>query len=153
MRLCRYKIVGDDLNIDMIMERPYRIIDTLPKRVPDNGEGQYAKVEQYYLAEPRITALREKYAEIILKLSCYYAISISTDHGNNWVDAPEPDIIEKNIMSCVGANTLYIGIFSADCLITLDGCDTYMTVYDPDDELIDTLKQLTAAVGLFMWRM
>ena len=136
----------------MIMERPYWIIDILPKRVPDTSKGQYAKIEQYYLAEPHVTALREKFAEIILKLSCYYAIGLSTDCGDCWLAAPTPKIIEKNIMNCVGANSLYISTSSPECLITIDGCDAYMTVYDPDDEQIDILKQLAGAVGLFMWQ-
>ena len=140
------------MDIEMIMERPYWVIDILPKRVPENSEGQYFKVEQYYLTEPYITALREKFLEIILKLSCYYAINISTDCGDNWIDTPDPDTLEKNIMNCVGANSLYISTSSPECLITIDGCDTYMTVYDPDNELIDILKPLTDAAGLFMWR-
>ena len=83
----------------MIMERPYWIIDILPKRVSENSDGQYFKVEQYYLAEPHITVLREKFLEIILKLSCYYAVNISTDCGDNWIDTPDPDTLEKNIMN------------------------------------------------------
>jgi hypothetical protein len=140
------------VDIEVIMERPCWVIDILPKRVPESSDGQYFKVEQYYLAESHITALREKFLEIILKLSCYYAVDISTDCGDSWLDAPTPEIIEKNIMKCVGANSLYIRTSSPECLITIDGCDTYMTVYDPDDELIDTLKQLSSAVGLFMWQ-
>ena len=62
------------MDIEMIMERPYWIIYILPKRVPENSDGQYFKVEQYYLAEPHITVLREKFLEIILKLSCYYTL-------------------------------------------------------------------------------
>ena len=136
----------------MIMERPYWIIDILPKRVPENSDGEYLQVEQYYLSEPHITALREKFLEIILKLSCYYAVNISTDCGDSLLDAPNPDTLEKNIMNCVEAKSLYISISSPECLITIDGCDTYMTVFDSDKELIEILKQLAGAVGLFMWQ-
>ena len=140
------------MDIEMIMERPYWIIDILQKRVPENSDGEYLQVEQYYLSEPHITALREKFLEIILKLSCYYAVNISTDCGDSWLDAPNPDTLEKNIMNCVEAKSLYISTSSPECLITIDGCDTYMTVYDSDKELIEILKQLAGAVGLFMWQ-
>ena len=125
------------MDIEMIMERPYWIIDILPKRVPENSDGEYLQVEQYYLSEPHITALREK---------------LSTDCGDSWLDAPNPDTLEKNIMNCVEAKSLYISISSPECLITIDGCDTYMTVFDSDKELIEILKQLAGAVGLFMWQ-
>ena len=34
------------MNLDEIMEKPYWIIDILPKQVPGNSPGQYFKIEK-----------------------------------------------------------------------------------------------------------
>ncbi len=140
------------MDIEKIMEFPYWIIDILPKRVSYERSFSYSKVEQYYLSEQRITELRKKQAEVIIKLSCYYGIHISTNCGENFEEAAGPDDIEQQFAACVGVNSLYIVIQSPDCLITLDGCDTYMTFYTSDDEVHKLLEKLSGAVGLFLWK-
>jgi len=60
------------MDIEKTMKLPCWVIDILSKRVHENCNGQYERVEQYYLSKPRITVLREKFLEIILKLICYY---------------------------------------------------------------------------------
>ena len=140
------------MDIEKIMKSPCRIIDILPKRVPDNRSVSYSMVEQYYLSEQRLTEIRMKQADIFVKLSSYYYIQLSDNHGESFSDATVPDIIERQILNCVGTESLYIGIKTPECLITLDGCDTYMTVYSSDDEFTEILKQLAGSVGLFIWK-
>ncbi|NLT10152.1 MAG: hypothetical protein GXY08_11715 [Ruminococcus sp.] len=139
------------MNIERIMEFPYWIIDILPKCVPDDRSTIYSKVEQYYLSQPQITELHRKQAEIIIKLSCYYDIQLSTDNGENFSKSALPDDIEKQFIACVGTKSLYISIESPECLITLDGCDTYMTVYTFDEEVAELIGVLARSVGLFTW--
>lgn len=134
------------------MESPYWIIDILPKRVPDDRSAAYSKVERYYLSEPPINALRRKQAEIIIKLSCYYDIQLSTDYGESFSKLAIPDDIEKHFVACVGTKSLYISIESPECLITIDGCDTYMTVYSSDYKLTELIKHIASSVGLFLWK-
>jgi hypothetical protein len=140
------------MDIEKIMDAPYYIIDILPKRVSDEKSISYSKIERYYLAEPRITELRKKQAEAIIKLTCYYDIHISTDCGDSFEEVAGPDIIDKHFATCVGVNSLYIKIQSPDCFITLDGCDTYMTVYTSDSEVHELLEKLAGSVGLFLWK-
>lgn len=145
------KKVKNKMDIEKIMKSPCRIIDILPKRVPDNRSVSYSMVEQYYLSEQRLTEIRMKQADIIVRLSSYYYIQFSDNHGESFSDAAVPDIIERQILNCVGTASLYIGIKSPECLITLDGCDTYMTVYSSDAEFTEILGQLAGSVGLFIW--
>ena len=140
------------MRIEKIMESPYCIIDILPKRVPDDRSAAYSKVERYYLSEPQINALRRKQAEIIIKLSCYYDIQLSIDNGQNFSKSAIPDDIEKQFIACVVTKSLYIWIESPECLITIDGCDTYMTFYSSDNEMAELLVQLVGSVGLFLWK-
>lgn len=140
------------MRIEKRMESPYCIIDILPKRVPDDRSAAYSKVERYYLSEPQINALRRKQAEIIIKLSCYYDIQLSIDNGENFSKSAIPDDIEKQFIACVGTKSLYILIESPECLITIDGCDTYMTFYSSDYKLPELIKHIASSVGLFLWK-
>ena len=140
------------MDIEKIMESPYWIIDIIPKRVPNDRSAAYSKVEQYYLSQPQIMELRRRQAEIIIKLSCYYDIQISFDHGESFVKIPVNDSLEKQFIACIEAKALYISIESPECLITLDGCDTYMTVYTSDHEVTGLLDQLVGSIGLFLWK-
>ena len=64
------------MDIDELLEKPYWIVDILPKQVAKNSNGQYFAIEQYYLREPQSSELRKKYAHLILKLNCYYDILV-----------------------------------------------------------------------------
>ena len=39
-----------------------------------------------------------------------------------------------------------------NAMIDYDHNDTYLTVYDPDSALLDKLRALAAAEGLFVWK-
>ena len=134
-----------------IFEKPCWIVDILPKQVPKDSPGQYFAVEEYYLREPRISEIRRKYAEILLKLNCYYDLRISTDYGNVWDVKPLPERLEDAIINI--GNGSFFAVFEEErSLIVLNGDDTYMTVYDPSERMLDILKQLAAAEGLFVWQ-
>ena len=41
---------------------------------------------------------------------------------------------------------------SEETLLMINDCDTYMTVYNPTERLLDLLRPLSAAEGLFLWK-
>lgn len=47
--------------IEELLEKPYWVIDILPKQVPIDSDGQYVAIEQYYLQKSQITQIRQKY--------------------------------------------------------------------------------------------
>ena len=47
---------------------------------------------------------------------------------------------------------LYILIPATDTMIGINGDDTYMTLYHPTDELLQLLRSLVTAEGLFLWQ-
>ena len=79
------------MTIEELLEKPYWIIDILPQRVPGNSKGQYFRIEQFYLDKKRIENIRQKQANVILKLNCYMDICVDEEVN------PEPGQIE-NIM-------------------------------------------------------
>ena len=72
-----------DDRLESLLERQYWVIDMLPKQVPADSEGQYFKIEQYYLESPRKEIICEKYTNILIKLNCYYDFDISFDENGD----------------------------------------------------------------------
>ena len=46
---------------------------------------------------------------------------------------------------------LSILIGSDEALVTFSGDDHYMTIYNPDEELLELVRQCAQAEGLFVW--
>ncbi len=182
--------------IDELLEQPYWVVDILPEQVPANSPGQYFAVEDYYLKKPRIAALHRKFAEILLKLNCYFDLSLGavtgdawireagtaiTDHvpktemagveqnpeaemagteqnpeaeiepaGILWTRNPDPEELAGTICSADGIWTLYVYFPAEDSLIFINCDDIYMTEYHPTVRLLDLMRQLAAAEGLFV---
>ena len=59
------------MDIDALIESPYWVIDFLPYQVPSGCEGQFFKIEDYFLKPSRMECLHRKFLAVILKLNCY----------------------------------------------------------------------------------
>lgn len=140
------------MSIDDLLEKSYWIMDILPQQVPANGGGQYFKVEQYYLK--RISDLCHKYVQILLKLNCYYDIEVS-HHGDDWLLNPKPETIEQWVSACLSdepsESSLFVSLKDRTILLVLGRESTYMTIYNPTEELLTLLCQLASSEGLFLW--
>lgn len=141
------------------LEKPYWVIDILPKQVPADSEGQYFRIEEYYLEHPQIEAIYRKFINILLKLNCYEDMDVSQDNGvhkssgEKWMTNPAPKVIEAMLLKCLSDDSmLSIHLKSSNALITISGDDTYMTVYNPLEETIDLLGSLATSEGLFIWK-
>ena len=140
----------DDL-MGNLLEGPYRIMDILPGQVPANAAGQYFAVERYFLQPERIRSLRRKYAEILLRLNCYDEMTVSFDSCLSWETNPDPEEFAARVVCLSGNNFLRAVFAEQNVMIDYDHNDTYMTVYDPDSAMLDKVRALAAAEGLFVW--
>lgn len=131
-----------EMTIDEILKRPYWIIDILPKQVPKDSPGQYFSVEKYFLEEERLAMVKQKHANLILKLNCYRQISIFGEYETN----PAPERIAEEIRK----RSIFILVDGA--MISSEPDETYLTVYGPDDELLELIKAIAAGEGLFVWK-
>ena len=136
----------DDM-IDRLLEAPYWIVDVLPERVPKDGEGQYFAVERYLCRPDRIADIHTRHAQVLLLLNCYYDMTVSFDNGEHWEKSPDPEEFARQL----AAKPLRALFLSQDTMIDADPDDTYMTVYNPGTGLLEKLKQLAGAEGLFVW--
>ena len=140
------------MTIEEYLNNPYWVIDILPKQVPADGKGQYFRIEKFFLEHPQIDNIYRKFTNILLKLNCYEDINVSYD-GEDWITNPAPHELEAALLKCMAdKQMLYIILKSADVLITVSGDDTYMTVYNPTEEVLELIGSLASSEGLFLWR-
>ena len=133
-------------------EGSYWIVDILPKQVPADSPGQYFAIEKYFLQESNIVDLRRKYLHLLLKLNCYYDLSVSFDEGDHWTENPAPGEPEKWFLREESAGSIRISVQGENTVAVLNADDTYMTVYHPADGFLELLRPLAAAEGLFLWK-
>ena len=127
------------MTIDELLQTPYWIIDILPMQVPQDSPGQYFAIEKY-LRKEQTAVIRQKHANVILKLNCYRDIELDGEKN------PKPIRIAETISEQV----TYIIIGSSMILSEPDV--TYMTIFNPDEELLELVKDIASSEGLFVWK-
>ena len=137
--------------VEELLEGPYWIVDILPEQVSAEAIGQYFAVERYFLQRERIVPLRRKYAEILMRLNCYYDMAVSFDSCMSWETNPDPEVFVNRVAGLSGNDFLRAVFTRQNAMIDYDHNDTYLTVYDPGSVLLDKVKALAAAEGLFVW--
>ena len=138
----------DENRIEQLLEKEYIIVDFLPKQVPAENNGRFFDVELLFLQEPRVSELRRRFADIILKLYCYYGIEVYNLSTDLVIDNPEPAMLDEWICS----NRYEIQIFIEESMIVIAKDDTHITVYNPSDSLTELIGVLAEAEGLFVWQ-
>ena len=134
-----------------LLEGPYRIVDILPEQVSADAGGQYFAVERYYLQPERIRALRRRYAEILLRLNCYYDMAVSFDSCASWETNPDPEAFAERLIGLSGNDFLRAVFAEQKAMIDCEPEETYLTVYDPNAALLPRLSALAAAEDFFIW--
>ena len=127
------------MTIEELLEKPYWIIDILPKQVPKDRPGQYFAVEDFFLKE-QLVEIKKKHINVILKLNCYMDISIDDEKN------PSPELIRDIILD------RYVYIMLGDVMILSEADNTHMTVYNPDEKLLNLIKAVSSSEGLFVWK-
>ncbi len=128
--------------IDELLQTDYWIIDILPVQVPKDSPGQYFAVERYFLRKPHIRAIKQKHINVILKLNCYRDFSLDEEAAVN----PPPDVIAEAV------NRRYVCILIDESMIVSEPDSTYLTLYNPDEQLLSLVMELSKGEGLFVWK-
>ena len=136
--------------IEALQENPYWVIDILPERIPKDSAGQYFAVEQYYLQPSMMTDIHCRFADVLLKLNCYSGFRVFIPGSGRAAVNPSPEQLASWIVA--EQKDLCIILTEEDVLITLNHDDTYMSVYNPSDPLLNRLRSLASASGLFLWQ-
>lgn len=137
--------------IDNLLEKDCYLIDFFPEAVPIDSKGQFFDVEYFLLNSKKHSIIKDKFVSVILKLMCYYRISIL---WNDWIEQPKPELIENMVaeimtnhsgtLNCLFPDENVLLVFDWDCL--------NLSVYDPSVEMQRLLGQIALSEGLF-WRL
>ena len=136
------------MSIEEYLEQRYWVIDFLPRQVAADSQGQYFKIEEFFLKQPRFGVICQKFSHIMLKLNCYYDIALYTCESDEWTYNPPPESVDEWFQS---GKTIYFVLPSEEAMIGFNGDDLYMTLYHPDASLLELVTTLAAAEGLFVW--
>lgn len=74
-----------------------------------------------------------------MKLNCYLDITIDAESN------PSPAQIAKTM------NERYVYIMVGDSMILSEPDDTHMTLFNPDEQLLELVEKLSTGEGLFVW--
>ena len=128
--------------VEELLQCPYWIVDILPSQVPADSPGQYFAVEKYFLQGERINEIKQKHINLILKLNCYRDISISDETVVNPLPKHIADEMKKR----------YLYIMVGESMILSEPDDTHLTVFNPDSQLLELIRQIASGEGLFVWK-
>lgn len=127
-------------NIDELLQNPYWIIDLLPAQVPEDSPGQFFEIERFFLERNNLTSIKQKHINVLLKLNCYYQISIDGEIN------PSLERIVDAVMTCS------LNIMIDEAMIHSEPDDLHMTVYNSDEKLIRLITTISSGEGLFVWK-
>ena len=130
------------MTIDELLETQYWVIDILPEQVSAGAPGQYFAIERYWLEPSRLATVKRKHLDLILKLNCYRSVSLDEEETVN----PGPKRIEEAVLN------RYVCILTGDSMIISEPDDLCLTLYNPDEQLLELLRQLATGEGLFVWK-
>lgn len=128
--------------IEELLQCPYWMVDILPSQVPKDSPGQYFAVEKYFLRDDRIGEIKQKHINLILKLNCYRDLSIGGETATN----PPPNHMADEMKN------RYLCIMTGESMILSEPDDTHLTVFNPDSQLLELIRQLASGEGLFVWK-
>lgn len=135
------------MNPITFLDKPYWIIDILPKRVPASCGGQYFAIEKFFLSSPQVDEIYRKFACVLIILNCYHDIAVQDN--DLWIKNPTPAALEKLVLERKPLNLL---VDRNQAMISITGDDHYMTLYGPGKDLLELTTAIAAAQGLHVWK-
>jgi len=122
----------------------------LPQRVPERSRGQFFAVENYYLSGPCHERLCRQFGDVLLKLNCYHDLLVNHG-GDEWVSNPAPETLVQWLAEEMDCGHFYALVDDGDALITIFGGDTHMSLYGASPQLLQLVKTLATAAGIYLW--
>lgn len=139
-----------DRQTELLFETPASVVDVFPFQVPAARMRQYAPVERWLCGKPQILELYRRFADLLLKLNCYSDLWVYLPEADDWQPTPEPESLVDLITSRAERGDLVFLFPDENALFSLNGGDLYLSFYDPDRRLCETVRALAAAEGLFV---
>lgn len=137
-------------SFESLLKKPYWLIDVLPKQVPAESTGQYFKVAHFF--QDHLETLSRKFSDLLLKLNCYMDLAVSHD-GEEWTLNPAPQDMAVHFLDSIASqSSLFILVEPGKAVFTFSGDEHWMTLYNPDGDLLALIRELASSEGLFVWK-
>lgn len=147
--------------MSQLFNEDYRVIDFLPRRVPDEAGTLFEEAEQYYMQDKQLQIFCDKVIAIVLKLLCYYPFEmyvqehiplIRTREG--WLKDKHCDTIVKLIKKTILKRRGQIDILLTreNSMISISGGTLSIAVYNESESLRDMLQSMVRTEGLYDWK-
>lgn len=128
--------------IEGLLQESYWVIDILPRQVLKESGGQYFAVEDYFLHGDRFDAVKERHIHVVLKLNCYYSLSLDQEDVVN----PSPDHVAEVMRK------RDVSILIGDALIVSSLDALHLTVYHTDEKMLELIRLIAGSEGMFVWK-
>lgn len=137
--------------VEELLEKPFYVIDFLPEQVKPDARGQFFDVECYLLNSDKHIFLKDKFVNIILKLMCYYRVSIQYD---DWIDRPSPQRVVEAINTIMNNHSGWLNILllEENVLVVFEWDSLNLTVYNPSRKVQTLMQKIACSEGLFWWK-
>jgi len=139
-----------EYQIDEFLEKPCYVIDFLPQRVPKDANGDYFDVEYFILNSDKHYGLKDKFVNVILKLMCFYHVSV---FWNGWVDHPKPEVIDNAVNEIMEnhSGTLDVLFPDENVLMVFEWDCMNLSVYNLPEGMTGIMEKIALSEGLFLW--
>ncbi len=137
------------VDIEVLLSKPYRIVDILPKQVPADAGGQYFTIEKLFLSPPRLDVILHKFLNVLLKLNCYDDILVFQVNNESWVKNPAPENLERMVLD---RKPLFVVLKQSQTMLSITGEDHNMTVYGSNAETLALISVIASSEGLYLWK-
>jgi len=139
-----------DIQLDMLLNMPYYVIDFLPRRVVKSNSDFFFEAEKYFSEGAELKSSAQKFVHIILKTLCYFEFMV---YENQWLENLECSDLAMRITNIVTnqRETLNILLKQQNTLIQITGGVLNITVFHCSKEVEEIMKPLASSEGLFWW--
>ncbi len=136
--------------IEKLLDKSCFVIDFLPKQVQRDSHGQFFKIENYMLNNYEQFGLSNRFIRVILKLMCYYHVTI---RWGGEIDRPAPEKITEIVNEIMynHSGTLNVLFPENNALLVFEWDCMNLSIYNPDDEMQTLMRDIAMSEGLF-WR-
>ena len=137
--------------VEELLEKPCYVIDFLPEQVKPETGGQFFDVEYYLLNSDKRFSLKDKFVNVILKLMCYYHVSIQ---WKGWIDSPSPQTVEEAISTIMDNHSGWLNVLlpKENALVVFEWDCLNLSIYNPSEKILLLMQKISASEGLSFWK-
>lgn len=146
---------------NQLFSEDYRIIDFLPRAVPEGEDAFFQEVEQYFLQDKLLQEFCSKTIAIILKILCYYPFEVYVEEytpllnkREGWLKDKRCEMVVKLLKKIILKKKGQINILLAgeDSIISINGGVLSIAVYHESEALRALLDKIVKTEGLYYWK-